>query len=310
MSVTGTNNKGQKRVNGISICICTYRRPHLLEKLLQHLLITISKVKEPLEIIIVDNDSSQSAKELIERYQPFSPVEIIYISEPEKNISIARNRAVKSARYDLVALIDDDEFPSPNWLVAFIEFYRINSCDGLLGPVEPFFEINPPSWMIEANFFKRKRYKSGTILQPANMRTGNAFLKKSLFNKHLFNPVLGHTGGEDVDIFERMNRDGYRFLWCDEAVVFEFIPKERISLNFQIKKAMFRGLAQSIINPYDFKSLIKSMIAVSIYFFCLPFIGIFKLSHFNLTLIKLFDHFGKILGYLHIFPLKTRPGWE
>ena len=50
-----------------SICIVTYRRPELLEKLLE----SLSKPKLPesveIEVIIVDNEESEIAKEVVER---------------------------------------------------------------------------------------------------------------------------------------------------------------------------------------------------------------------------------------------------
>jgi len=49
-----------------SICIATYKRPELLEILLQ----SLSKQKLPesveIEVIIVDNDKSESAKEAVD----------------------------------------------------------------------------------------------------------------------------------------------------------------------------------------------------------------------------------------------------
>ena len=49
-----------------SICIATYQRPEILEKLLE----SLSKQKLPesveIEVIIVDNDKSESAKEVVE----------------------------------------------------------------------------------------------------------------------------------------------------------------------------------------------------------------------------------------------------
>ena len=42
-----------------------------------------------------------------------------------------------------------------------------------------------------------------------------------------FDIKLANTGGEDHDFFSRIQSQGARFLWCDEAVVYGFVPFER-----------------------------------------------------------------------------------
>jgi succinoglycan biosynthesis protein ExoM len=60
-------------------------------------------------IVIVDNDSSESARRTVEFYASQSRVAISYFVEPVRNISLARNKTIEKAKGEFVALIDDDE---------------------------------------------------------------------------------------------------------------------------------------------------------------------------------------------------------
>ncbi len=307
MNQGADNNKNTKEITGISVCLCTYRRPTKLKYLLDHLVDQISDLEIKTEIVIVDNDYQQSAKNIVEKLD--KKVLYKYLCEPIKNISLARNKAVRAAQYDFIALIDDDEYPSPAWLKNFISFYKLYPCHGVLGPVRPIFETKPPAWISESGLFQRPEFKSGQRLKPEDMRTGNAFIMKELFylDDNPFDPNLGLTGGEDIDFFRRMSRRGYKFLWCNEAEVYEFIPPTRMKLSYQLSRALSRGLAQSKMRPVNYISLAKSCLALGVYSIILPFAVLFGVSRFNIYLIRLFDHIGKILGYLKLNPIKNRP---
>src|SRR5580700_7943958 len=95
----------------IAICICTYKRPVLLKRLLDDLggqdtggLFTYS-------IVVVDNDHLRSAEPVVSVFAAASAIPIRYCEEPRQNIALARNKAVENATGDFVAFIDDDEFP-------------------------------------------------------------------------------------------------------------------------------------------------------------------------------------------------------
>ncbi len=293
----------------VSVCICTYHRPRLLKNLLIHLMNQVDASQYYMDVIVVDNDKDKSAKIIVEEIKDMLPFNIHYYCEPVQNISLARNRAVLSATGDLIAFIDDDEYPAPDWLKNFIIFFKKNPCDGVLGPVRPVFEIHPPKWIIKSKLFDRPERPSGAIMQSEDMRTGNSLIKRKLFleDKNPFDPKFGLMGGEDVDFFQRMVNRGYKFLWCQEAIVFEIIPKERLNLDYHIKRGLSRGNSRSMMTPpVSFKSLI-SMAAIGVYFIILPFSIIMGFGLFNKYLIKFCDHLGKFLGYLKINPIKMRP---
>jgi glycosyltransferase involved in cell wall biosynthesis len=285
----------------ITICICTYKRPEMLRRLLSKLEDQETENLFECSVVIVDNDKDGSARSTVESFSCQSRLAIQYDIEPEQNIAVARNRAIGHAKCDYVALIDDDEFPNNNWLLNLYKAIIRYEADGILGPVLPYFEQEPPEWIIKGRFFDRAIHPTGHILEWKNTRTGNALLKKNMFKEQeiWFNPVFC-SGGEDRDFFRRKIEEGHIVVWCNEAPVYETIPQMRWRRKVLLKRALIRG--KMALKSIDSKplSVLKSMAAICIYTGALPLL--FFLGHhiFMKYLIKEFDHLGKLFAFLGI----------
>ena len=108
-----TNNE----TNHINVCICTYKRPPLLKRLLEELGGQDTSGLFTYSIVVADNDYLQSAKPIVDDFTATSSVPIKYCVEPRQNIALARNKAIENVNGDFVAFIDDDEFPTKRWLL-------------------------------------------------------------------------------------------------------------------------------------------------------------------------------------------------
>src|SRR6266705_1082244 len=107
----------QNNKDHVSVCVCTYRRNDLLAILLRKLDVQETAGLFDFSIVVVDNDAAASAKETVARVQRETKIELAYDVEPDKCIAAARNRAVRLARGNYIAFIDDDEFPPEEWLL-------------------------------------------------------------------------------------------------------------------------------------------------------------------------------------------------
>jgi succinoglycan biosynthesis protein ExoM len=285
----------------ICVCVCTYKRPESLGRLL-------SKVEEQeteglfdYSIVVVDNDGCETARQTVESYSRKSKIPIGYYVEPEQNIALARNKAIECASGDFVAFIDDDEFPTDRWLLVLYKALNRYKCDGILGPVLPFFEQEPPKWVLKGRFFDRMPHPTGHVLGWKNTRTGNALVRRTLFTegRKWFDPVFG-CGGEDRDLFRRRIEEGHVFVWCNEAKVFERVPPERWKRGVLLKRALIRGKMALNAAESRHASVLSSAGAVTVYTVVLPLFLILGDHLFMKYLIKDFDHLGKILAFLGI----------
>lgn len=289
----------------ISVCVCTYKRPKFLKRLLEELDGQDTSGLFSYSIIITDNDEFQSAKIVVSDFAAASMISIRYCVEPRQNIALARNKAIEMADGDFIAFIDDDEFPTKTWLLTLFTACNKYDVDGVLGPVRPHFDETPPEWVVEGRFYERPTYPTGFVIDWTKGRTGNVLLKRRIFETctQPFRPEF--LTGEDQDFFRRMIQEGHVFVWCNEAVAYEVVPPIRWKRTFMLRRALLRG-TNSLVHPtFGVVDIAKSIAAVPVYTVALPFASLFGHRRFMLCLIKLFDHLGRLCALLGINTIRA-----
>jgi len=294
------------QTNHISVCICTYKRPGFLKRLLGELAEQETGGLFTYSVVVADNDCLRSAEALVSDFAARSTVPVTYCVEPEQNISLTRNKAIENAAGDYIAFIDDDEFPTKRWLLTLFEACDENDVDGVLGPVKCHFDEKPPKWVVKGKFYERPTYPTGFVIDWTKGRTGNVLLKRRIFEpgERPFSPDFHRAG--DQDFFRRMIAKGHVFIWCDEAVAYEVVPPIRWTRTFMLKRALLRGTI-SVQHPTSHVvSIAKSVVAVPIYAAALPFTLLMGHHRFMIVLVKLFDHLGKLLTLVGLKPVKSQ----
>jgi glycosyltransferase involved in cell wall biosynthesis len=288
----------------ITVCVCTYKRPALLGRLLQGLADQETGGLFDFSLVVADNDAARSAESMVRTFADRSGLQVTYCVEPRQNIALARNRAIEHASGDYVAFLDDDEFPSGQWLQTLFTACRTFGVDGVLGPVKPHFDEPPPAWVIGGRFYDRPSYPTGTVIDWPKGRTGNVLMKRAIFaaDPEPFRPEF--LTGEDQDFFRRMIGRGHVFVWCDEAVAYEVVPPVRWERGFMIRRALLRG-AVSLMHPtVGAPHIGKSLVAVPAYCAALPFALCAGQAPFMKYLVKLCDHAGRLLALVGIRPIR------
>ena len=290
----------------ISVCICTYKRPQLLRRLLDELALQETNGLFTYSIVITDNDQTRSAESIVSDFAAGSTIPVLYFVEPRQNIALARNMAVENASGEFVAFIDDDEFPSKRWLLALFEACGAHDVDGVLGPVRRHFDEQPPKWIARGNFYERPIRPTGTVLNRTEGRTGNVLLKRRVFvaGQQPFSPEF--RCGSDQDFFRRLIDKGHVFIWCAEAVAYEVVPPLRWKRAFMLKRAFFRGALNPLHPTFGGRDITRSVIAVPAYTVALPFALLLGQHRFMDILVRLFHHLGKLLALAGINPIKDQ----
>lgn len=294
----------------ISVCICTFKRPELLRELLAQLKAQKTEGRFSFSVVVIDNDTRESGRSaaLSSPQEPGVPVS--YHVEPERNISLARNRSIENARGNLIAFIDDDEVPGDEWLLHHYRALRASQADGVLGPVRPRYDLRTPAWLIKSKLLERRGFRTGYVIRSyRDTRTGNAVLLKSVFAEPAdrFDPRFGKSGGGDAVFFKRMLEKGKVFIWCDEAVVFETIPLERRKKSYYLKRAITRGMVEARQSRFLSVNTLRSCVAIPLYALILPFTLLLGQHVFMKYLVKECDHLSKISAHFGIMPTKERP---
>jgi GT2 family glycosyltransferase len=225
----------------VVIAIPTFRRPQSLRRLLAA--IEQLETRSAVIVVVADND--------VEKHEGFDVCGAIRAEgyrwpldafvAPERGIAQVRNALVDrvlGCPCDFVAMLDDDEWPEPGWLEAFLRVQRATGADALHGAILREFEQNPGPRVMHCDGIAPMRGTTGRVAMIEG--SGNIMVSRACFDglaKPCFDPAFALSGGEDRDFFERLRRQGRRFAWCDEAVVHAWVPATRANLKWALSRA-------------------------------------------------------------------------
>jgi succinoglycan biosynthesis protein ExoM len=288
----------------ISVCICTYKRPECLKRLLLELNRQDTDDLFTYSIVVADNDHLRSAEGVVTEFALRSGVAVRYCVEPRQGIPMARNKAVTNASGDFVAFIDDDEFPTKNWLLFLFKTLTGLKVDGVLGPVKPYFDDQPPHWLVEGRFHDRPTHPTGLRLDWNYCRTGNVLLNSQIFGQDAepFRPQC--LSGEDQDFFRRMIESGRTVVWCNEAVVYEIVPPARWKRRFLIKRALLRGGFSLRNHGFPPMRILQSVVAAPSYAAALPLALVLGQAKFMKCMFQFSFHLGRLLALVGVNPIR------
>ena len=199
----------------VAIVIPTYQRGALLARTLR----AVSGLKTAVahEIVVVDDGSDEVNLALVERAVATCPTARL-LRQENAGPARARNTGYRAGSGDLVAFIDDDCAPAPDWLQRLIAPFERS--DARLGAVGGRVLPEPPhNWV--GRFCAATEYSSG--LQPVflNAATANACFRRSVLDElGGFDEGFRHPGGDDPDLSERVRAAGYRLEFVPDAIVY------------------------------------------------------------------------------------------
>lgn len=240
-----------------SIVICTYNRKNLLKETLNSL-IKQSFDHDLCEILIVDNNSTDGTENICSDFIKDNPgIHIRYVLEENAGLSYARNRGIKEAQAELISFIDDDVIVSRTYASEVINFFKNHpTALALGGKILPNYESEKPKWMsvfLEPLMSVIDLGKKERIFPKGKFPVGaNMIFKKDVFDKiGLFNTNLGRKGknmlgGEEKDIFNRINKIEGEVWYSPKPWIYHYVPDNRLTKDFIKKQALGIGFSEKV----------------------------------------------------------------
>ncbi|HZL01090.1 MAG TPA: glycosyltransferase family 2 protein [Caulobacteraceae bacterium] len=227
----------------ISIVIPTQRRPDGLATAARSALRQVGVSHAALELVIIDNDQSPSARVAAERLAADAPFPVVYAHEPMAGVANARNAAVGASRGAFLAFLDDDEEAPEGWLAALVEVRERFAADAVFGPVKARApaDIRGNRDYLERFFSREGPGEAGAI--DRHYGCGNSLVRRAALPDPVapFRAARNLTGGEDDLLFGEMGAAGARFAWAPDAWVWEHPSPERLTLAYTLRRAFAYG---------------------------------------------------------------------
>jgi glycosyltransferase involved in cell wall biosynthesis len=227
-----------------SVIVCTYNRAESLRDTLCALRAQKSNPSRQWEVIVVDNNSTDHTRKVVAELQQEWPL-LRYEFEPSQGLSYARNHGIGVARGDILLFTDDDVLPEPDWLEVTLnglEKFNADACGGYIAPI---WETPPPPWLTERFYgflaIRTDRTDDYLITPGSQMPFGaNMAVKKAVFTRMgMFDTNRGRkgqvlSGGEDIELFERMLTTGMVAVFLGQSRV-----RHKVEA-FRLRKSYFR----------------------------------------------------------------------
>lgn len=220
----------------VSVIIPTAGRPERIDKCVESLL---ASNYPHFEVLFVDNAPDKpGTREAVARWSARDP-RVRYVPEPLPGSSVARNRGIREARFDLLAFTDDDVAVDPDWLGWIVQPLREDETTGVAcGLVMPARLDTPEQrWFEEFSGFGKgfERRAFDLTANRADERmlypywggvfgSGNsmAFRRDVLLRIGGFDPALGAgslaRAGADIESFSHAILTGSRLVYEPRAV--------------------------------------------------------------------------------------------
>jgi glucosyl-dolichyl phosphate glucuronosyltransferase len=240
----------------ISVIICTYNRAEMLRDTLESWL-SIQNAGTSVELIIVDNNSTDHTRLVVESFRPDCPCQLHYVCETDAGLSYARNRGITKASGNIVAFVDDDVYFDKCWLTALVKVFNDNpeiSCAG--GRSIPKFDGDKPDWITEdiLKIYGATGYgdKDRLMVFPEYPFGLNMAFRKAVFTQlGKFNTRLGRVkksllSNEERDIFYRIHKAGLKVYYASEAVLYHRIFRDRMDKRWIAKRFYWQGVSDVV----------------------------------------------------------------
>ena len=239
----------------VTVIIPTMRRPESLTRALQSVFAQTDAGARLAEIVVVDNDPTGTAREVVAGLTASSPCPLIYQHEPHPGVATARNTGLSRTTAPWIAFLDDDEAATPDWLDRLIAGQASTGADVVFGPIRGRVPENS-GWATAylERFFGRQGPETTQVIDHA-YGCGNSLMRRAtaLPGDAPFNPKADNSGGEDDALFQALALRGGTFGWAADAWVDEFAPPHRATMRYALARAFAYGQSPPQIAVLDGK---------------------------------------------------------
>lgn len=235
----------------LSVVICTWNRGDRLDKTLRSLLASEPPSLAEVELLVVDNASTDNTKIVVER---FATAGVRYAFEGSAGLSHARNLGVRLSRSQWILFLDDDVEIESDFFSRYLEEIRRNTDYGFFGgPITPHFEGPRRSWtpyVMESHGWVYSCLELGAPSRefgPHQVPFGaNLCVRRQLLLQVPFSPDFGYRHGalipgEETAVINQLRETGVRGKWLYDCAVRHCLPESRNKLMYLLRRAYGQG---------------------------------------------------------------------
>jgi len=233
----------------VSVVLCTFNRAHLLPGALEALAAQQVEPDATWELVVVDNNSRDATRAVVEEFAARSPMPVRYVFEGTQGLSVARNTGIAHSKGEIIAFTEDDARPAPDWVGAMRRIFAEEGVDVLGGPILPLAEHPVPRWLRRRPELLNclgimphaERVPILDGLEKAQIWGGNMAFRRAVVEQvGAFDALRGRIGRqlfgtEDVDLVARAMRAGLTIVYDPRLVMRHLLLPERMRRRYILR---------------------------------------------------------------------------
>jgi glycosyltransferase involved in cell wall biosynthesis len=242
----------------ITVILCTLNGCRSLGKTLNSVAASALPEGVEWEVLVVDNNSTDQTREVVEEFCRRFPGRFRYLFEPQPGKSFALNSGCRQAEGDILAFLDDDSTVEPTWLQNLTSALGGDEWAGAGGRIVLRWPLALPAWLSIEGPYARHYFpafdegeRAKELMRPPygpNM----AFRKKTFEKYGGFRTDLGPSPNrevprlfEDTEFGSRVLAAGEKLRYEPSAVVYVAIPEDRIRKTYFLGRSFDWGRAEA-----------------------------------------------------------------
>jgi len=233
----------------VSVVISTYNRARSLLLTLESLVRQQTPPNFHYEIIVVDNNSTDDTRAIVEGVRSRGFTGLFYHFEARQGVSYGRNLGIANARAPIVAFTDDDNEVSPTWMATIKATVDANpDMEVFGGPILPRWPVPPPRWLDRRHWSPLAimdygdRLFPSDALKPVCLLTANLAVRREVFDRvGIFSSRFPR--GQDHEFLLRFWRAGGRAWYVPALVVHARIQPARLTRRYHREWHRRHGVA-------------------------------------------------------------------
>jgi glycosyltransferase involved in cell wall biosynthesis len=202
----------------LSVILPTHNRAAILQKTLEAYKRQV-KGERILEILVVDDGSTDQTAQTVSESARSSPTPIRYLGQENKGLAAARNHGIREANGEIVLLGDDDIIPTPNMVAEHLSWHERypGLAIAVVGAVPWAPEVRPTPlmrwWGLNGLHFNEQE-----VYWPAGLYCNTSVKLAFLRENGVFDERFRHYGYEDIELSYRLTKKGFRMLYNPDCV--------------------------------------------------------------------------------------------
>lgn len=185
----------------ISVVVPVYNTAKYLKKCLSSI---VEQTFKDIEIIIINDKSTDNSLEIIKKYLLIDKRIILIDKKRNEGLSAARNSGIKIARGEYIIHVDGDDWIEFDYLESMYKYAKRNKADIVISDYYKDYNNNNILYVTEKTGISKEEILKNIFICKCNPCVWNKLIKMELYKKNKIYHPVGISIGEDLAVIPKL----------------------------------------------------------------------------------------------------------